>query len=173
MSSYREISRGIEAGLAGFGVEASFGQEKGTDCGRAKALPTICFAKAARCDLVAGGRKVVGSAQTRSRGTILQHGSMPLTMDLDELLAVLPGRPSEGLATRRKRVAEAAAGIGELLGSRVTADQLDAAVRMGFQSALGVELRESGLSPEELRWADELEATKYATDEWTTRAPGR
>jgi len=173
MASYREISRGIELGLAYLGVEAALGSGGEGAGAREKALPTICFAKAARCDLVADGRKVVGSAQTRSRGVILQHGSVPLTIDLDDLLAVLPGPRDRPLAERRRKVREAAVGVCELVGRPVALDELSGAVRLGFARALNVVLRAGELLPEEEAWAEELAATKYGAHEWTEKAPPR
>jgi lipoate-protein ligase A len=170
MASYREISRGIEAGLGSLGVRAAQGAERD---GGGRALPTICFAKAARCDLVADGRKVVGSAQTRSRGVILQHGSIPLTIDLDDLLAVLPGPASQPLTERRRKVAQAAVGVSELVGRPVGFEELAGAIRLGFACALGVVLTQGALLPEEVAWADELVATKYGTQAWTEKAPPR
>ena len=38
--------------------------------------PALCFARAADEDVVCGGHKVLGSAQRRRRGAILQHGSL-------------------------------------------------------------------------------------------------
>jgi len=172
MTSYQEISRGIEAGLSLLGVQATMGGERGGN-ERREALPTICFAKAARCDLVAEGRKVVGSAQTRSRGTILQHGSIPLTLDLDDLLAVLPGRRAEDLETRREKLRRAACGVADVVGRAVTCGQVAAAIRLGFQGSLGVELVEGAVTPQEAAWAEELETTKYGTAKWTEMAPRR
>ncbi len=171
MASYREISRGIEAGLAYLGVEAALGTEGAGP--REKALPTICFAKAARCDLVAGGRKIVGSAQTRSRGVILQHGSIPLTLDLNDLLAVLPGPANQSLAERRRKVGQAAVGVAELVGRPVGFDELAGAVRLGFARALDVVLKAGDLLPEEEAWADSLVATRYGARAWTEKAPPR
>jgi lipoate-protein ligase A len=173
MTSYQEISRGIEAGLGLLGVQAVMGglaQRKGE---QRQPLPTICFAKAARCDLVAGGRKIVGSAQTRSRGTILQHGSIPLTIDLDDLLAVLPGVRGEDTGCRREKLRQAACGVAELVGRPVTRDEAAAAICLGFQATLGVELVERDLTPKEEAWAQELVATKYAAADWTARAEAR
>jgi lipoate-protein ligase A len=172
MTSYREISRGIEAGLGYLGVDAALGTEADGG-GRGGGLPTICFAKAARCDLVSEGRKVVGSAQTRSRGVILQHGSIPLTIDLDDLLAVLPGPTDRPLEERRRKVREAAVGVSELVGRSVIFDELAGAIRLGFARALGVVLRAGELLPEEVRWAEELTASKYGAREWTEKAPPR
>lgn len=173
MASYRRISRGIEAGLALLGVEASMDGQRRDDREPGQPLPTICFAKAARCDLVSAGRKVVGSAQTRTRGCVLQHGSVPLTIDLDELLAVLPGRRSEDLDERRSKVSRAAVGVAELLGRPVTFDELAGAIRAGFERCLGVRFREADLLPEERACAEGLLATKYGTAAWTERAPQR
>jgi len=171
MASYRELSRGIETGLGYVGVDAALGAEAGAAA--EKALPTICFAKTARCDLVAAGRKVVGSAQTRSRGVILQHGSIPLTIDLDDLLAVLPGPRDRPLEERRRRVSEAAVGVSELVGRPVAYAELAGAIRLGFARALGVVLRPGPLLPQEAAWADELVVTKYGAPEWTAKAPPR
>ncbi len=173
MSSYRRISQGIEAGLALLGVKARMGGERGGDREPGRPLPTICFAKAARCDLVSAGRKVVGSAQTRTRGCVLQHGSIPLTIDLDELLAVLPGRKSEAVEERRRKLGQAAVGVAELLGRPVSFDELIAALRAGFERRLGVRFREGDLLPDERAWAESLVATKYDTAAWTERAPQR
>ncbi len=173
MTSYREISRGIEAGLGLLGVQAVMGGQGDGRTDRRDSLPTICFATAARCDLVAGGRKVVGSAQTRSRGTILQHGSIPLTINLDDLLAVLPGRRNEDAEQRRKKLSRAACGVAELVGRPVGFGEVAAAICLGFQASLGVELAEGDLTPAEEVWAEELTATKYGTAEWTERTPSR
>jgi len=173
MTSYQEISRGIEAGLALLGVQAIMGGQGGKKADRRESLPTICFAKAARCDLVAEGRKVVGSAQTRSRGTILQHGSIPLTIDLDDLLAVLPGVRGEDISSRWEKLRRAACGVVEVVGRPVTPDEVAAAICLGFQATLGVELVARNLTPQEEAWAEELVAAKYGAAEWTERAPPR
>ncbi|GBR75347.1 lipoate-protein ligase [Candidatus Termititenax persephonae] len=39
----------------------------------------ICFLRPAKYEVVAGGRKLLGSAQKRGRFYLLQHGSLPLT----------------------------------------------------------------------------------------------
>lgn len=173
MSSYRQISGGIEAGLALLGLDACLGDRRGDTGERSKALPTICFAKAARCDLVSAGRKVVGSAQARTRGCILQHGSIPFTIDPDELLAVLPGRKSESLEARRAKLSQAAVGVAELLGRPVAFAELASVLRTGFEMCLGVHFEEGRLSEEEAARARDLEAAKYGTGDWTERVTPR
>ncbi len=181
MESYREISRGIIAGLELLGATVSLGADEdgpgvnfsGQDYNAthgAEAARPICFAKTARCDLQAEGRKVVGSAQVRRNGGILQHGSIPITIDLEDQVAVMPG--TDGRISRRV-LAGAAMSVTELLGRAVSYEELSAAVVSGFAESFGVELLRVELSPAESADAERLRAEKYATDEWNERTPGR
>ena len=173
MGSYRELSRGLELGLQRLGLAAALGETLADPAHRdsAKTLPAVCFAQAGRGDLVAEGRKVVGSAQVRREGTILQHGSVPITLDLADQIAVMPGprdRPEsqEGLA-------RAARGIGELLERPLSFAELSAALVLGFTEAFGVTLEPAPLTAAEAEKASELRATKYATDAWNLCPPQR
>ena len=40
-----------------------------------------CFEQPVEGEVTAGGRKLVGSAQRRERGVMLQHGSLPIHDD--------------------------------------------------------------------------------------------
>lgn len=173
MASYREISRGIELGLQRLGLPAVLGETAAAPEHRqaAKDLPTVCFAQASRCDLVAAGRKVVGSAQVRRQGIILQHGSVPLTLSVSDHLAVLPGG-AEG-SGRGKRLRAAAQGIAEALGRPLTFEQLGKALVEGFEKAFGVCLEPGDLTAEEQAKAEELRRTKYATEQWNLVRPGK
>ncbi len=77
MQSYREISRGVIAGLELLGARVTLGDDAGERAARtaADAARPICFAKTARCDLQAAGRKVVGSHPDhhRRRGPDRRH----------------------------------------------------------------------------------------------------
>lgn len=170
MQSYREISRGIVAGLELLGAQVSLGDESGSRSARPAegAARPICFAKTARCDLQAEGRKVVGSAQVRRDGAILQHGSIPLTIDLEDQVAVMPGGDRRVAA---RVLAGAAMSVSELLGRPVSYEELSAAITRGFAMALEVALTPAALSPAEQSEAERLRAQKYATEMWTAR-PG-
>ena len=45
----------------------------------------MCFDAPSWYELVVEGRKIAGSAQTRQKGVILQHGSILQDIDIDEL----------------------------------------------------------------------------------------
>jgi len=173
MASYREISRGLELGLQRLGLQAALGETAAAREHRqgAKDLPTVCFAQASRCDLVAAGRKVVGSAQVRRRGIILQHGSVPLTLNVSDHLAVLPGGADRSQS--ESRLQAAAQGIADALGLPLTFEQLGKALVCGFEEAFGVALEPGDLTAEERAKAEELRRTKYATEQWNLVRPGK
>jgi lipoate-protein ligase A len=59
-----------------------------------------CLAVAAPGEVVAGGLKLVGSAQVRRQGRLLQHGALPRRTDAELLARVIPGAlPQSDLAS--------------------------------------------------------------------------
>jgi lipoate-protein ligase A len=74
LESYRRLSLGLLAGLRllGVDVQADPGQR-----GRAAGNP-VCFEIPSQYEISAGGRKLIGSAQARRLGGVLQHGAFPL-----------------------------------------------------------------------------------------------
>jgi lipoyl(octanoyl) transferase len=87
--TYAEINQILQLGLSRLGVlvEASAGSERSE-------VPSVrpCFETPARGELVAGGAKLVGSAQWREDGALLQHGSILVDDDQSALLhlSVIP-----------------------------------------------------------------------------------
>jgi len=169
MGSYREISRGIVAGLAGLGAQVGLGADASKPA-RTRARPdTICFAKAARCDLTAGGRKIVGSAQVRRNGAILQHGSIPISISPDDHAAVMPGNRTASVAASSLK--GAAAGVAQLLGCPVSFEELSGAVIEGFAEAFEVAFHLEQLSASEEAVARKLCREKYGTAAWNEGRP--
>jgi len=82
--TYRRINEVLAVGLGALGVEVSLAPDVGTvplDAGP-------CFDRPAAGEVVARGRKLVGSAQVRVGDVLLQHGSILLHDDqsrIDEL----------------------------------------------------------------------------------------
>lgn len=77
-----------------------------------------CFAEPVGGELVAGGRKLVGSAQVRERGALLQHGSILLEDGQDMVTRV----------TRGVAAPPAATSLGAILGRAVSFEAVAAAV---------------------------------------------
>lgn len=71
ITSYKEISGAIAVGFKKLGINAEFPQEK-----KYKTNYEYCMSLATGADLSYQGKKLVGSAQFRKQGYILQHGSI-------------------------------------------------------------------------------------------------
>jgi len=118
-----------------------------------------CFAAAAGGEVVAaGGRKVVGSAQMRSGGAFLQHGSILLAADQDVVAAVTHGAADPPTAT----------GVADLVGpglatwDAVSAAVAAAAARWGVVPA-AVTL------PDAVRRRAEARVARFDDEHWTWR----
>lgn len=167
LETYRTLAGGLVAAIRRLGATAELagGEPDPRLGGEASAA---CFDAPSAYELVVGGRKVVGSAQTRRHGAILQHGSVLLDLDAERLFTLLrvdPEKRPEAIAHLRSR----AAGLRELLGREVSWDEAARALPEGFTEALGVAFVPGELTPAERRLAEELVATRYGTDAWNLR----
>ena len=84
--SYEQINKILIYGLALLGVEAKEARE-GPRTPAPGDLP--CFATPAEGELVSSGSKLVGSAQVRENGALLQHGSILIHDDQPMISSVL------------------------------------------------------------------------------------
>jgi lipoate-protein ligase A len=158
--SYLSISAALVAGLELLGLPASVGMSKTSR----SALSPGCFALSTRADLTVAGYKVIGSAQTRRSGFVLQHGSIPVTLNRDKHEAVFGRQEAEA-------VLSSAHGIADLLGARPSWEELIAAFTQGFQQALGVRIEQGEMAHDETLCAARLQAEKYGTESFTMRLP--
>ncbi|MCS7282985.1 MAG: lipoate--protein ligase family protein [Anaerolineae bacterium] len=158
-SSCRRISEGLLAALRSLGVwNATAYQEK-----PATPVGPVCFETPGEFEIVVGGRKLIGSAQARGRGGLLQHGALPLFGDIARICAFLRPSPDP------ERVRARATTLSEALGREVSWDEAAEAVVVGFQQAFGLVLEERDLLPHETELALRLREEKYAAEVWTAR----
>src|SRR5688572_13446267 len=73
-TAYCVIHTRLAEALRGLGVDPVLAPDRPPI--RPSAHPTSCFAAPAGGEVLAGGRKLVGSAQVRRRDAFLQHGSI-------------------------------------------------------------------------------------------------
>lgn len=172
ISTYRTIAGGLLAGLRRLGapVELSGGPSGGGPVDRPAAggESAACFDAPSWYELVCGGRKLVGSAQTRSHGVILQHGAIPVRLDADALFALLRV-PPEARPRLAAALAAKATDLARVLGREPAAAEVQAALTAGFEEALGVEFSPGRLTREEVDLAEKLRRSKYGHPDWTDR----
>lgn len=129
--------------------------------GMRAAIPTArpCFAEPARGELVCAGRKLVGSAQWRDDGALLQHGSILVD---DDQAAI-------GRLMRRASGPEAApATLRDVLGRAPTHAEVHEAVALAVTRSTGA--RPLPLEPDPTTYADaDRLGVRYRDDAWTWR----
>ena len=160
VESYRRLSAGLVHGLRRLGVVDLVANQR---VGNRHPEGPICFEVPSDYEITVGGRKLVGSAQMRAQGVVLQHGALPLYGDVARICPLLSAHPDPA------RVRARAATVEEALGRPVTWDELVDALAAGFAQALNLRLEPGMLTDEERAWAEELRAERYAAGEWTRR----
>lgn len=165
VATYKELSKGLLAGLRLLGAEPEVAQEKLNLGGGASAA---CFDAPSLYELVVAGKKIAGSAQTRKESTILQHGSIPLRFDVVRLCSVLR-LPERGRDRLVRSLAERATDVQTATGRIVNWTEARDAFAQGFAAALGLELTPGALSPAEEALARRIRAEKYGHDDWNLR----
>jgi lipoate-protein ligase A len=120
----------------------------------------LCFQSASYGEMTVRGMKVIGSAQRRWPGGLLQQGSIPYRLDYEGMGLLFRGGEEAAHGSM--------AGLGEFLPG-LEAGALKEAVKASFQEAFGVRFLESSPTPEEEALAGELLHVKYLRPEWTLR----
>ena len=154
IATYRTIAEALTRGLTRLGVAAVAVAPRRSgprDDGAA------CFERVGAWEIVADGRKLVGSAQARRKGAFLQHGSIPIRLDPSRLAGVL-GAPVDG-----SRFVD----LERATGGAVDEAALDAVCIDGFEETFGVRLLHGTLTESEALRAAELRCWKYDSIAWT------
>lgn len=167
--TYRELSQGLLAGLRILGGAPELsGGEQDPRRSNPGGFHTACFDTPSSYELTVDGRKIAGSAQTRKDGTLLQHGSILLDMDVP-LLFHLMKVPAEARDRLMDRFRAKATTAREALGRAVGYDEARMAFTDGFATGLGLTLLPAGLTAAEEAEADALLLAKYGNDNWNLK----
>jgi lipoyl(octanoyl) transferase len=169
--AYRVISEGILQGFRSLGLEAYFAVPRTDEEKQGLKNPrsAVCFDAPSWYELVVEGRKVAGSAQTRQKGVILQHGSILLDLDEDKLFSLFK-YPNDRVKERMQRAFKSkAVAMNEISKKKVTLDMAKAAFKEGFEQGLDIELEPYVLSQEETQYVVELANKRYESDEWNLK----
>ncbi len=166
--AYRVISEGILEGFKMLGLDAYFAVPKSDEERESLKNPrsAVCFDAPSWYELVVEGRKVAGSAQTRQKGVILQHGSILLDIDEDLLFSLFKYSSDRVKERMQKNFKNKAVAINALRETPVTISEAKEAFRKGFEKGLQIELIPYVLSEEEQHEVERIAKEKYETEEW-------
>jgi lipoate-protein ligase A len=160
LGAYSQICQALIYSLALLGVDLEVGRSKSIN-----RSADDCFDTTTIADLHYRGKKLVGSAQVRRKQAVLQHGSIILDQPQD-LLPLLLSKPDDHTTSAGDdpTISARHANLFEIIGREVSIDEMQAALRSGFEKAFGLTLIPSQLSPEELAISQRL-LPKYASTE--------
>jgi len=153
LDSYRLLLSGITEGLSILGIKAEFAPIN---------------------DIVTGGKKISGNAQTRKLGCILQHGTILIDLDLDRMFSVLKvpqekakGKLIEGIKSRVTCIKYCLpqSESKSFISFYTTTIQ---SLKEGFSKALNLTFADSVPSVPELQLAEQLAQEKFSSPAWLT-----
>lgn len=166
--AYRVISGGILQGFLKLGLDAYFSvpetKEQLDDLKKPKSA--VCFDAPSWYELVVEGKKVAGSAQTRQKGVILQHGAILLDLDEELLLSVFNFTSEEAKERMRRKLPEKAVAMNQFVDIPFTIEQCVEAFSKGFEEALDIQLIPYELTEQQTQYVEQIMQKKYLTDEW-------
>jgi len=130
----------------------------------------VCFEVPSDYEITLHGKKIIGSAQARRKGGVLQHGSLPLFGDIARITEILRYPSRERRQQAAERVRARAATLEEGLGRRVTFGEASEAFMRGFAETLSIEFVEGELTEKEGAAVERWLAERYGAPAWTQRA---
>jgi len=161
--AYYILSKGVLEGYRALGVHAEYAiPERELKRDRT----AICFEKPAIYEMVADGKKLSGNAQTRLRGVLMQHGSIPMSMDVDMLFDLFRFPSEKSRARKRNGFYNKAVAIDDIMEKTHTYEMATKAFKEGFEKGLGITLSPLKLTDEDWEEVYDLAKTKYKTDAW-------
>ncbi len=130
-ASFQGIAKALKKGLANLGLAAEIEKRRS---GRDHQREADCFLSAGRYEIKLAGLKLLGSAQVREKGYLLQHGSIYLQREPGEAGKYLSGKAS-GLLPSEPLVADLRAALGR----QVLREEVKAALLNGFRESWGIQ----------------------------------
>lgn len=174
VESYRRLSDGLIAMLRRLSPQASIGAERkaapDADSRNSRPAPNpVCFEVPSDYEITADGKKLIGSAQARAHGGLLQHGAIPLHGDIARICAALSYPDSAARARAAAKVRVRAATLSEALGRPVTWAEAAEALQAAFAETFGITWVAGTLTETESESAAALLAEKHGDPAWVLR----
>jgi len=147
-ASFLRISEAIVRALRSIGVDASISDGRSPSGVHPHSKP--CLDSVSRQEITARGKKIVASAQRRTRSSFLQHGSI--------LLTPASGRIVDYLPAPRVSLSDRVTSISEELGGEVDPSLVRREVVKGFEEVFLISFSALRLSEDEERMVSRREA---------------
>ena len=171
IKSYKVISRGMVKGLKKLNLPVElkpFDKNKKKE----KGFSAACFDAPSWYEVLADGKKLIGSAQTRRKGIILQHNYIPFTIKADKIYSLLKMKGNNQEKLRKRMIdkfQKKATALNTESEEVININELKKVLKKGWEEEFQVSLKWGELIPQEEKWIKQLVEKKYLTDEWNYR----
>ncbi len=152
IASYNTISCAIIRGLQALGLNPKMNKS-----GIINKDNPVCFQEPSFNEIVINRKKIVGSAQARVNGKLLQHGSILAGIDNKKYSNCFIHKP--GTYELKKRISYI----------DIPVNKLKEAIKYGFSKYFNIKLNDRNLNSMELSAAGKLATEKYQSMKWTER----
>ena len=164
LESYRVIALALRRALLSLGIPAELAP--GRQRPAAAKGDGICFLAPSSWELVCRGCKVAGSSQKRTHGAFLQHGSLPVEMDLARLSRILAPDSRRGGSIGTERLAQSIGWLNRWRTRPVAVETVEEALVAAFAGEWNLEFQADQPTAGEWARAQDLAARKYANPAW-------
>ncbi|MCK4507836.1 MAG: lipoate--protein ligase family protein [Desulfuromonadales bacterium] len=164
LDCYRVISEILQKTLLQLDLPAQFvpGKPRG---GSRNVMKAVCFSAPSQYELVIDDRKVAGSAQKRYGQAFLQHGSIPVEIDLELLSKVLKTDINGSSAGSLDSVGW----LNQWSDKPFAISDVEKLLAEVFSKQLQIDWVRSEPSPAEMQEAMRMSAEKFAHPEWNMK----
>ena len=120
-------------------------------------------------DIITGGKKISGNAQTRKAKMVLQHGTILMDLDVDKMFSLLKV-PNEKIKDKLiVDVKQRVTSVKQILGEDIRFNEAAEAMKIGFEEEFNAELVDGSLTEEEIELAKKFERECFSTRDWNHR----
>jgi len=164
LDCYRVISEVLQKTLVQLGLPAQLvpGKLRGDHQSGTKA---ICFTAPSQYELVINGRKVAGSAQKRHGQVFLQHGSIPIEVDLELLGKVLKSDVNSVTAGSLSNVGW----LNQWSVKPLTVTDVEVPLAEMFSRHMQIKWQQSEPTSAELQEAKRMSTEKFGHSDWNMK----
>lgn len=164
LESYQRLAHALLAALRFLGLPAEMNEES---LAPEQAANPVCFEVPSTYEITVGGKKLIGSAQARRSGGVLQHGALPLEGDLTRIVQVLIFHEEAARQRAAERLLQRATTVERALGRPVSWEVAAQAFVDAFRQTFSLCFRHSEPTVNEKARAEELVRIRYANPDWS------